>query len=141
MTDTDAVQTGEQRHRARRRSFWTFSLAGVVLAVPIGIATGYLLRQGQEGAYSPLAALVAMAAAVVAFVWFTIGYYRRVDELDLADNFWAGFIALHILLVAYPGWKMLSVLDMLPPPNAETLWLGTFAACFVAYGARKLRNR
>lgn len=141
MTDTDTALSGELRHRARRRSFWTFSLAGIALAFPVGIATGYLLRQGQEGTYSPVAALILIALSLAAFVWFAIGYYRRVDELDFADNLWAAFIALHVLLVAYPVWKMLDILEMAPPPNAEQLWFGTIIACFVAYGWRKLRNR
>lgn len=135
------LHSGEQRHRARRRAFWSFSLAGIVIALPVGMSLGYLLRQGAEGDYSIAAALIAVALAVAGFVWFSIGYYRRIDELDLADNLWAGFIALHVLLVAYPIWKMLELLRLAPPPSPDLLWLGTIGASFTAYGWRKWRNR
>ena len=138
-TNEPIAATGEQRLRDRRRSFWTYAIGGILLALPVGLCVGYLTRQGRDGVYSPAAAVIAMAAAVVIFAWYTIGYYRRVDELDLADNLWAGFIALHLLLVAYPCWVMLHFLGLTSAPSAEALWFGTFAATFLAYGWRKLR--
>ncbi len=140
-SDAQIPATGEQRLRERRRSFWTFSIAGMVVALPVGICIGYLLRQGRDGVYSPAAALIAMAIATAAFVWFSIGYYRRIDELDLADNLWAAFIAIHALLIAYPTWLMLSVLGLTPEPSAQGLFFGTIGATFLAYGWRKFRNR
>lgn len=140
-TEAPALSPGEQRHRQRRRAFWAYSVAGLAVALPVGMCIGYLLRQGVDGVYSPAAALIAMAIATAAFVWFSIGYYRRLDELDLADNLWGAFIAVHVLLVGFPTWAMLHILELTPAPSAEGLYFGTIGATFLGYGWRKLRNR
>jgi len=143
MAETESVSpsTGEERLRRRRWDFWTYSIAGLAVALPVGLSVGYLMRKGVDGVYSPAAALGAMAIASAAFVWFSIGYYRRIDELDLADNMWAAFIAVHGLLIGYPAWLLTSVLGLAPPPTAEGLFFGTIGATFIAYGWRKWRNR
>lgn len=142
MTDkTKTELSGEARLQARRARFWRFCFIGFAVALVFGGLTGYLQDHVRDGTV-PLWVMVALWVVLVAgFAWYTVGYFRRVDELDLQDNLWAAMIGFYFFAAALPSWLLFHDLDVFPEPNSIIIYAATMAVMFAAYGLRKLGLR
>jgi hypothetical protein len=84
----------------------------------------------------PLAGFAAIV--VVAGIWFTRDYFRRIDQLDLLDNLWASTTALYTFFITAGSWYIIHGKDLAPSPDFAATALFTFAVLIIAYAARKL---
>ncbi|MDF1833682.1 MAG: hypothetical protein P1U62_02225 [Alteraurantiacibacter sp. bin_em_oilr2.035] len=142
MTNTnDRAITGEARLKARRNRLWAFSGMGFLIAIIVGLATGFAGDLYEDGSLPAWSIYAIWALVVAAFTWFTISYFRRVDELDLMDNMWATLIAFYFYVVAMPSWYMFDIIGLAGTPQDKVIYLATLAVMFIAYGARKLGLR
>lgn len=142
MMANDVPQsTGEERLRARRRTFIRYCLVAVAIALAAGLASGFLGALVADGVLPVWLVYVTSALLVVGFLWFTRDYLRRVDELDLLDNLWAGFAGFVVYYVAFPIWSLLHGFGLAPPVDGWWLWIGSAIAVFAAYCVRKLGLR
>ena len=139
MTDSDLpAESGEGLLKERQKRFWRFTLGGAFVAALVGIATGSLFDWFAAGAISPVWLIVILAAMVAVFVWFTIEYFRRVDELDWMDNLWAGHIGLYAYFIVTFCWYFLAEGGLVGQPQVLPILVAVSAAMFIAYGLRKL---
>lgn len=134
----DLPVSGEERFRKRRKSFFTYVGVAMLVALGAGIASGALAANVSLGNAPVWLFFAVWVIMLVAFVWFTRDYFRRVDELDLMDNLWASLAALYTYVVVYGSWYLFASLDIAPPINADVIFWTTMGAMLVAYGIRKL---
>lgn len=140
-SDMTEPSAGERRLIARRRNLWRFVGLGFAGAAVAGFALGVLGAAGEERWIDPRLLWPALALATVLWVWFTVGYFRRVDELDLADNLWAAMIAVYVYVPLFPSWALLHYAGQLPPVDGWAVWWTTMAVMTLTYLGRKLRAR
>lgn len=140
MTDTDDLATsGEQRLKIRRNSLLRYCALAFLVAALIGAATGMAGHWFAEGRIPAWLLLVGTAVVVAGFVWFSMDYYRRVDELDLLDNLWANTIALYSYFIILACWYFFHHAGMVREPEHIPIAIATIVILFAAYGLRKLR--
>jgi hypothetical protein len=142
MTKPDeATLSGETRLKARTRKFWAFCALGFALSLVIGFFTGTAGALYEEGTLPGWSIFALWAVAMAGFGWFTLEYFRRVDELDLMDNLWAAIIAFYFYVVVAPSWWMFHDLGLLGEPDQILIYFATVIVMFIAYGLRKLGLR
>ncbi|ANY20814.1 hypothetical protein A6F68_02314 [Tsuneonella dongtanensis] len=134
-------ESGEARLRRRRLAFWRFSLLGGAIAVVAALGLAHLANAAATGTASVVLTLLAIALGVSAYTWFSVAYFRRVDELDLVDNLWASHFATTALAIGYPAWLLLERAGLAPQAQASSMWMATFGALLIAYAIRKFINR
>ena len=139
--DDNSVQTGEQRLERRRAALWRFSLIGMAVAAVLGFAGSFGMALVEKGSLPASVVYLTTGVVLAFFLWFTVAYIRRVDELDLLDNLWAGLIGLYFYLVAFPIWNTLASFELSPPVDHWVIYFGTAIVMFLGYGARKLHWR
>jgi len=133
--------SGEARLKARRNKFWTFVLAASVVAAIAGFASGFLIALIEDGSVPRFAAIPILVIAASGFVWFSYRYYKKVDELDLADNLWANTFGIYFFIITPAGWQILNHAGLTGPPDLWTIWIGGILFAGIAYGIRKLGFR
>ena len=139
MTGNDADQlSGEERFRKRRRSFITYIALAVAIAMFAGIASGVLAANASLGNVPVWLLFGVWVIMVVAFIWFTRDYFRRVDELDLLDNLWASLVGLYTYVLVFASWYLFDDLEIGPPMDHFAIFWITMGAMLVAYVLRKL---
>lgn len=141
---TDKIETalsGEEREKRRRRSFWRYLGLAMAASALAGLLSGYLSGSYLEGELPIAVPLFAGVIALVGFVWFSVDYYRRVDELELMDNLWANLIGMHVGVLAIGGWWFLSDIDLVRAPSGIEALFVFVAAVGLSYGLRKLNFR
>ncbi|MFB0611463.1 hypothetical protein [Aurantiacibacter poecillastricola] len=142
MTDTiDIAASGEARLKSRRARFYRFCALGFAGGIVTGFATGFASDLYAEGVVPTWVLYLFWALALAGFAWFTVEYFRRVDELDVMDNLWASLVALYFYLVALPSWWLFHDMELVPEVNHVAIYLATAAAYFIIYGVRKLGLR
>lgn len=141
MADDVSQPTGEERLRSRRRTFLRYCLVAFGIALVAGSASGFLGALVADGVLPVWLIYIVSAAFVLAFTWFTRDYLRRVDELDLLDNLWAGLFGFSFYFVSFPVWNGLHQFGLAPPVDGWLLWSGSTIAMFAAYCVRKLGLR
>ncbi|MBD2841842.1 hypothetical protein [Erythrobacter rubeus] len=141
MTKHDNAQSGEERFRRRRNSFWRYlALAFVGFAIA-GFISGYAqdsYKAGDLPTWVPITLAIMVCAALI---WFTWDYFRRVDELDLMDNLWAHLIGTYTAVIVFMGWYLSGDLGLSSYPTAFGVMCALIAGTFVAYCLRKLGFR
>lgn len=142
MMDTNnAAMSGEARLQARRAAFWRYTFFAFAVALVVGGITGFAQDQVRAGTI-PAWALVAFWAFIVGwFIWFTIGYFKRVDELDLQDNLWAAIAGFYFYAAALPSWYLFYDVGVLGEPNQYVIYGAAMVVMFTVYGLRKLGLR
>ncbi len=142
MTDKiDPATTGEARLKARSRRFWSFCALGFGVAVVIGVVTGTAGALYQAGSLPGWLIYAFWGLTLAAFGWFTWEYFRRVDELDLMDNLWAGIIGFYFYFVAAPSWWLFHDIGLVRAPDQIAIYVATVFVMFATYGLRKLGLR
>ncbi len=138
MTDTnDTVQSGEARLKSRRYRFLRYCAIGYVLAVALGFITGFAQDLFAQGTLPAWMLFALWGLALAGFSWFTVGYFRRVDEVDMQDNLWACLVAFYFYAVAFPSWYLFEQLGLAPPANQIAIYMASGAVLVVTYLARK----
>lgn len=133
--------TGEERLRARRRTFIRYCLVAVAIALAAGLASGFVGALVQDGELPAWLVYVSSALFVIGFAWFTRDYLRRVDELDLLDNLWASLVGFFFYFAAFPVWNSLAQFGLAPPVDGWLLWGGSAIVMLITYFLRKLGLR
>ncbi|NVE93759.1 hypothetical protein [Altererythrobacter lutimaris] len=134
----DMSQSGEQRLKDRRRNFWRYVGIAIFVAMLAGFFSGFLMgtyENGEIGLWVPLSAGVV---AIALWIWFSVDYFKRIDELDLMDNLWSHLIGVYGAVMVYGSWFLLAELDLTPEPTALGIILALIGFTFLAYGARRL---
>ena len=139
MTATnDTAGAGEQRLKSRRRAFWRCCAIGMIGGLIAGFASGFTIDLVGEGRLPALAIIALLAAALAGFIWFSVDYFRRVDELDLADNLWSCLFGLYFYVCLFPGWHILNDAGLVGEPDQWAIFIATMAFTAIVYGVRKL---
>ncbi len=138
MTNPDISLSGEARLKARRLRFARYVGLAMLAGFAGGIATGQIGALVVSGAVSVSVLVALWAALLIAALWFTRDYFRRIDELDVLDNLWSSTIALYAFFAAAASWYVFHDLGIAAPPRFEVLAIFTFAMQIIAYAARKL---
>lgn len=141
INENSPAGSGEARLKARRNKFWTFVFAALVVAAIAGFASGFLVALIEDGSVPGLAVIPILVITVSGFVWFSYRYYKKVDELDLADNLWANTFGIYFFIITPAGWQMLHDAGLTGPPHLWTIWIGGILVAGIAYGIRKLNFR
>ncbi len=141
MTDSNYAASGESRLKTRRNRLWRFCAIGVAIAAAIGFSTGYVSEMYEADMVPGWLLVAAWALGVVCFIWFSWGYYRRVDELDLLDNLWCCLVGLNFYIVALPSWWLFHDIGLAPQIDHFVIYFATMIIAFAAYGLRKLGVR
>ena len=132
-----APLTGEQRHRARFNAFLRYCVIALLVGLIAGVASGLIGGMVKDGLLPSWLVYKTTVVLIAGFLWFMRDYLRRVDELDLLDNLWAGLIGFTFYYLAFPVWNLLESFDLAPPVNNWWLWIGTTIVMFAAYLLRK----
>lgn len=142
MTDNDYnanEQSGEIRYKAKRRAFVRYLAITCMIALVLGYFSGYFTGRFKDGEIHVALPIAALGAVLAFLAWFTVDYFRRVDELDLMDNLWAHLIGQYGALFLFMGWYFLAELNVVSAyPTAIAVILAMIATTFIAYGLRKL---
>ncbi|MGB7408408.1 MAG: hypothetical protein WA908_07870, partial [Pontixanthobacter sp.] len=118
-TETNAPgYSGETRHKKRRRAFWRYSAIAFLFALIAGFLSGVTNELFIDGTIPIAVPLGLLAAVSIAAVWFTIDYFKRIDELDLMDNLWAHMSGLYIGVWAFGVWYIIAQLGISEQPQA-----------------------
>jgi hypothetical protein len=110
----------------------------MIVALGIGFVSGYTVDLVATGTLPPFTVYAFLALGLAGFCWFSYDYFRRVDELDLADNLWASLFGLYFYICALPCWTFLYDAQLAPEPNNWAIYIATFAFTFIVYSIRKL---
>ena len=137
MTDTNPP-SGEARARARRNAFYRYVGLTFLVSLLVGIVSGRLVGYYESGAIPLWVPLLAIAAVVLAMIWFTRDYFRRIDELDLMDNLWAHLVGLYGGVIVFGVWYFIAELGLVEHPEAFAIIGSMILIVFLAYAARKL---
>ncbi len=139
MTKPETTQmSGVERLRKRRNAFLRYCALGTLAGLILGLVSGASTEFYKNGDI-PLALLIAMMVITAAgFVWFSVDYYRRVDEIDLLDNLWANTAGLYGGLIVFGSWTLLADTQVVGSPNAGVIVAASLAIALIAYVARKL---
>ncbi len=141
MTENNPSPSGEQRLKDHRRRFWRYVTIAFIASLLAGLGFGFVLGAHEDGNL-PLWLPVSLGIVVLlALVWFTWDYFRRIDELDLMDNLWAHLIGLYGGLFVFGIWTFGHELKFFQEPTAIGIVLAMISIMFLAYGARKLGLR
>lgn len=143
MTATpEATSTsGEQRLRSRRNRFWRYCAIAFVVALLSGLVSGYASDLYKEGNLPAWSLILIWTVVVLAFIWFSRDYFRRVDELDLLDNLWASTFAIYGYFIMLGSWLLFHDVGLASEPQQIPIAIATFAILMISYLARKLGLR
>jgi len=139
---TDDRLSGEVRDRANtRRQILLF--VGLAIA---GGAVGFTFAMFETktdvalGGTIPPAVAVALAiVSLVAMVWGTLAYKRRIDEVVLRENIYAGACGAFAVFVGYPVWFLLWKGSLLPEPSHMVMYGVLYVVTCAVYLVRKYR--
>ncbi|WFL77006.1 hypothetical protein P7228_13565 [Altererythrobacter arenosus] len=134
----DAMPNGEKLLQTRRRKFWRYMSISLVVFGAAGFLSGYLTDAFQAGEVPLWLPLAVIAVTIVALIYSTRDYLRRIDELDLMDNLWAHLIGFYGGLISFGAWYLLAELGVTTQPNAEAIIIAALAVMLATYGLRKL---
>ena len=138
-TNSTSSLSGEARLRQRSRrirNVWVAALSvGFLGGMAFGLADGNALPLS-PALFWTLLALVA-GGMVAVNVWFI----RRVDELEVMDNLWAGFVGYIAHIVIGAGWVAAAARGYAPTPDVLAVLMATLAVTLLAYLGLKLRRR
>ncbi len=146
MTKTDrdpaashepVTKSGEQMLNTRRGKFWRLVVFGMVVATATGLALGIASAAITLGDIPSWVIVPLLILTAAGFVWFTLKYYRSIDEVDLLDNLWANTFGLYAIIIGAGGWLILAEIDIMPPVDIVALVTGTLFMTFAAYFIRR----
>ena len=136
----DSLNQGTLKYKRDQRRRVAVLIASILIVLPAcaGIYfAGEVQRTGQS--IDPAFAIgltLLFAVGTVISNWL---YLKNVDELVWANHLTASFWALAVLLILYPAWLILWAGGLVAEPNAQGLWIITFAAAAVVYFWKKFR--
>ncbi len=133
--------SGEERFKKRRIGIGKLIAIGCLIGLGLGLLTGIIGASVEEGVLPAWLLIPMSAALVIGVAWYSVIYFKRIDELDLADNLWAGTIALYGYVCMLPLWNMLHTFGVLGPPNHWGIYTTTIAIMLIAYFGRKWMMR
>ena len=139
MTKSETTQmSGEQRLRKRRWALLRYSALGILGGMLVGMMSGMSAASYEDGNI-PFGVIIAMiAVTAIGFIWFSMDYFKRIDEFDVLDNLWANTIGLYGGFIVLGSWYVLADMALVASPNAGAI-LGTFMGItLIAYLARKM---
>ena len=139
MTKSETTQmSGEERLRKRRWALLRYSALGILGGMLVGMMSGMSAASYEDGNI-PLGVIIAMiAVTAVGFIWFSMDYFKRIDEFDVLDNLWANTIGLYGGFIVLGSWYVLADIALVASPDAGAI-LGTFMGItLIAYLARKM---
>jgi FtsH-binding integral membrane protein len=142
QTMTEERLSGEARDRANnRRRLWLFS--GLALAGGIVGFTFAMFEAKNDvalgGTIPPAVAIALAVVTFVAMVWGTVAYKRRIDEVVLRDNIYAGAWGAFTIFVGYPVWFLLWKGGLLPEPSHMAMYAILYVVTCAVYLFRKYR--
>ena len=142
MTDkNEQGLSGEARLKARRRKFWMYFAAALLVSMIAGLLSGMSAKLYQDGTipvWLPVLALFIVIAGLICGTW---QYFRSIDEIDLMDNLWAHTIGLYAGVLSYLAWFILADMQIVGDPSAMAIVAIALIATGAAYGLRKLNIR
>ncbi|APE28716.1 hypothetical protein BMF35_a1887 [Aurantiacibacter gangjinensis] len=118
-----------------------FCAIGYAIAAAVGVASGFLSDQFESGAIAGWVIVALWVLAVAGFAWFSVEYFRRVDELEIAHQLWAGTIALYVYLFGAPSIWFFEDIGLLIGVPHYAIYLVTGATFILVYGWRRLGLR
>ena len=137
MSMTDNPDVGQQRLHTRRRKLIRLVALATLGFTVLGAATGFIAAMTEGTRLPSWTVMPLVAAAVIGLAIFSVVYFRRIDEVDLADNLWASLIGLYFYGAAFPAWEFLNTIGSLPPVHGWGLWGATMVVALLAYVARR----
>ena len=128
---------GTALERQRRRQYWTIMAVALIISLVIGLAGRFSV--GPEGTIAPaLAVALALALTLLLIIGNWI-YFRRVDELEWANNLIAGFWGFNAFMLAFPVWHILQKGRLAPEPDVFAIYMGAASIALTVYLWRKFR--
>jgi FtsH-binding integral membrane protein len=135
MADEDQIGTTlERRHR---RQYWLIMGGGLLVSLVIGWAMG--ASTGPEGTIPAGLAILFVAALALLLGAGTWIYFRKVDELEWANNLFASFWGFNAFILAFPAWLILWKGRLVPEPDMFTIYIGAALVALAAYLWKRYR--
>lgn len=138
------ANVGEAKLAGKRRKFWLFIAGMMASAMIIGAGWGVIEADGSMRAFvtrSPELAWIGIGLAIASMSWFSIEFFRRVDELETADNLWASLVGFYVYVMLFPAWWALEQVNAVSPVNNWAIYWTAAAAATLVYVWRKIRMR
>lgn len=139
-TPSPQVLTGEARllRRNRRiRNIWIATLAfGFIVGLGFGAADGAVGAR-----IPPVVFWAGMALVTLLVLAINIWFLRGVDEVEVQDNLWAGYVGINAHMLIGGGWSVAAARGLAPAPDVLSVLLATLVVTGIAYLGFKLRRR
>ncbi len=135
MTETDNI--GTTLERRRRRQYWALMVGALLVSLAIGM-TGRI-STGPEGTISPVLAIVLVVALTALLLVGTWVYFRKVDELEWANNLFGCFWGFNAFVLAFPAWEILHKGRLAPEPDTMIIYMGAVTVALLAYCWKRFR--
>ena len=140
MTDPlkETSISGEEKLRARNTKISLYAILMAAAGLSSAVLAAEAVKLVVDGTL-PIAALYAVLAVMLGiFIWLTVEYFRRVEELDLLDNLWANTFGFYTILACAVGWAFINQAGAAPPPNGFVLIAVGAIGSVAGYIIRKL---
>lgn len=141
MISKDKPVSGETLYRAKRTKFIRYCAMLMLGCMALGAALGYFSSMAEDGALPGWIIITLLAATWVLAGYLTWDYFRRTDELDVADNLWAALFSMYFYIAAFPSWFILNDAEVTGPPDQWAIWIASMSVGFIVYLSRKLGLR
>ncbi len=140
MTDDRGV--GERQERAKRNRTWTYYAALALAGGVVGFVFAQYETDGAvwaDGTIPPTVAVGLALVTAVAIIGGCIFMKRRMDEVELQNNLYAGAAASIIVMTGYPVWYLLWKGQLVPEPSHRIMFAALYLVMVVTYLIRKFR--
>jgi hypothetical protein len=141
MTDTDTLNPGEARHKARQRRQIIYFCVALLIGGLIGFFTGFF-DQGdgnlfagdwEELSLPPGVAIGTAIGLLVGFLALPLWGFTQIDDYKRELNFISFTGGSLAVLAGFPIWAVLYAGGFVPPPHAFGVWAIGFVSMFLAY--------
>lgn len=141
MTDTDILNPGEARHKARQRRQIIYFCVAMLIGGLIGFFTGFF-DQGdgnlfagdwEELSLPPGVAIGTAIGLLVGFLALPLWGFTQIDDYKRELNFISFTGGSLAVLAGFPIWAVLYAGGFVPPPHAFGVWAIGFVAMALSY--------
>jgi len=133
---------GERRERARRAGLVANYVVLALLGGAVGFAFAVYESGGTawaDGTIPPTVAIVLSVVTLVAMIGGCLFMKRRIDEVELRHNLYAGATAAVTVLIGYPVWYFLWKGQLVPEPSHVAMFGALYLMLALTYLIRKFR--